>query len=87
MLFLSPKISKNDKKKKIIISASSRQMCHCSQLTFSERHCEKTSSNYLYSYTPDQASIQTKGLEPSPCVSIQLRHQINYSVAVKAKKN
>lgn len=82
------------KKKKTIIAAlfgsimsgDVSLLTHHSNWTFSERRCEKTGGNYLYSYTPDQASIQTKGLEPSPCVPIQPRHLINYSVAVKGEE-
>lgn len=52
-----------------------------------EKCCGNTSGNYLYSSTPDEASIQTKGPEPGPCVPIQPRHLINYNVAVEGKKN
>lgn len=38
----------------------------------------KTPGNYLYSNTPDEATIQTEGVEPGPCVPIQPRHLINY---------
>jgi len=60
---------------------------HHSNRTFSERRCEKTGSYYLYSYTPDQASIQTKGLEPSPCVPFQPDIRLITVWPLRCKKN
>lgn len=67
-----------------------RQVCRChatqGELSLKDT-VRKTGRNYLYCYTHEQASIQTKGLEPSPCVLIRPRHLINNSAAVTAKKN
>lgn len=61
--------------------------CHATQGELSLKgRCEKTGRNSLYCHTHEQASIQTKGLEPSPCVLIRPRHLINNSAAVASKE-